>query len=101
MICKALTSPGEDYKPYSVEWGDVDKRLTRQENENFGKHLMWKNLYVEEIRQFNNSGELDFNKKVIKTFQLLKQKISWNGEYKLYSENLDKVMEKGAVVMPT
>ncbi|RGN31803.1 DUF3857 domain-containing protein [Bacteroides oleiciplenus] len=88
--------PGEDYKPYSVEWGDVGKRLTRQENENFGKHLMWKNLYVEEIRQFNNSGELDFNKKVIKTFQLLKQKMSWNGEYKLYSENLDKVMEKGS-----
>lgn len=88
--------PGEGYKPYSVEWGDVDKQLMRQENEGFGKHLVWKNLYVEEIRQFNNSGELDFNKKVIKTFRLLKQKLSWNGEYKLYSEDLDKVIVKGS-----
>ncbi|WP_291530713.1 DUF3857 domain-containing protein [Bacteroides sp. UBA939] len=88
--------PSEGYKPYSAEWGDVDQQLTKKENEGFGKYLVWKNLYVEEIRQLTNSAELDFNRKVVKTFQLLKQKLSWNGEYRLYSENLDKVIEKGS-----
>ena len=47
------------------------------------------------IRQLNQSGNLTFNQKVIGVFQLLKQKLSWNGEYKLYSENLEKVLKAG------
>lgn len=87
--------PDEGYKPYSQNWEDVDKQLTREENEGFGKHLLWKSPYLEEIRQLNQSGNLTFNQKVIGVFQLLKQKLSWNGEYKLYSENLEKVLKAG------
>ena len=87
--------PGEDYKPYSQNWEDVDKQLTREESKSFGANLLWRNPYIEEIRELSRSGNLDFNKKVIGTFQLLKQKFSWNGEYKLYSENLDKVLKTG------
>ena len=45
--------------------------------------------------EFDQSGNLTFNQKVIGVFQLLKQKLSWNGEYKLYSENLEKVLKAG------
>lgn len=57
--------PDEGYKPYSQNWEDVDKQLTREENEGFGKHLLWKSPYLEEIRQLNQSGNLTFNQKVI------------------------------------
>ena len=68
--------PGEDYKPYSQNWEDVDKQLTREESKSFGANLLWRNPYIEEIRELSRSGNLDFNKKVIGTFQLLKQKFS-------------------------
>ena len=55
--------PGEDYKPYSQNWEDVDKQLTGEESKSFGANLLWRNPYIEEIRELSRSGNLDFNKK--------------------------------------
>lgn len=86
--------PGREYEPFSEEWKDVDKQLTKPEDELFGKHLSFNNPFKEEaIAAF--TSEMTFEQKVITAFRVLKQKLSWNGRYELYSRDLNKVIKAG------
>lgn len=88
--------PDEGYKPYSKSWKDVDEQLTSDEHQGFGQHLLWKSPFLEEIRGLNRADSISFERKVMDVFLLMKQKLSWNGEYRFYSDNLDKVLKKGS-----
>ena len=41
------------------------------------------------------TSEMTFEQKVITAFRVLKQKLSWNGRYELYSRDLNKVIKAG------
>lgn len=86
--------PGEQYKPLSQKWEDVDKLLSKPEDEQFGKHLSMINPYREDTKKMYSSG-MNFNEKVITAFRVLKDKLAWNGKYQLYSRELTKVIEAG------
>lgn len=87
--------PGEEYKSYSKSWEDVDRELTKPDDEQFGKHLSFTNPYREEARQVLLK-DMNFEQRVIHSFFLLKKKLAWDGKYRLYSKNLDKIVKNGS-----
>lgn len=87
--------PGRDYEPYSQKWEDVDKQLTKPDNAQFGKFLSFANPFRPETKQVFNS-DMNFDERVTAAFQVLKNKLAWNGRYNLYSKNLEKVIQAGS-----
>lgn len=86
--------PGREYEPYSQKWEDVDKQLTKPTHEQFGAHLSFNNPFKEEAKAAFTS-EMTFEQRIITAFHVLKQKLSWNGKYQLYSKDLAKVIKAG------
>lgn len=87
--------PGSEYEPFSQEWKDVDKQLTKPEDELFGKHLSFNNPFKEEAKAAFTS-DMTFEQKVIAAFRVLKQKLSWTGRYELYGRDLNKTIKAGS-----
>lgn len=87
--------PGEEYKSYSKSWEDVDKELTKSDDEQFGKHLAFTNPYREDTRQLLLK-DMNFEQRIIQSFLLLKKKLAWDGKYRIYSKNLTKVVKAGS-----
>lgn len=87
--------PGEDYKPYSQKWEDVDKQLLKPEEKLFGQFLSFTNPFRPEAKQLFTT-DMGFEEKVINSFRLLKKKLAWNGRYNLYSKDLNKVIKNGS-----
>lgn len=86
--------PGKEYEPYSNKWEDVDKQLTKPEDEQFGKHLSMENPFREETKRLYSS-EMNFNEKIITAFRVLKNKMTWNGKYGIYCNDLNKSIKEG------
>lgn len=87
--------PGEDYKPYSQKWEDVDKQLLKPEEKLFGQFLSFTNPFRPEAKQLFTT-DMGFEEKVMNSFRLLKKKLAWNGRYNLYSKDLNKVIKNGS-----
>lgn len=87
--------PGEEYKPLSQKWEDVDKELTKPEYESFGKNLLQNNPFREDTRVVFKS-EMNFDQRIVAAFHLLKKKLAWNGQYQLYSRNPEKIVKDGS-----
>lgn len=85
---------GENYKSYTQTWEDIDNFLLKEDFEDFGQQLFLFNPYHEEMAALQLT-DMPFEKRVEATFKLLKQKMTWNGEYKLYSPDLKKTIKKG------
>lgn len=85
--------PGQEYKSYSKTWKDVDAELIRSENEAFGKWLSIANPFLEETKR-QGAGVEKFEDKVSLAFKLLKTQLTWNGNYRLTCENMDRVLEQ-------
>lgn len=91
--------PDEGYKALSKNWTDVDKLLLSDEHLGFGRWLRMPNPFIDETRsaveklQQEKGDALDFDTKVRAAFDLLKEKLAWNGKYDLYCDNMDKVVK--------
>ena len=85
---------GENYKSYTQTWEDIDNFLLKEDFEDFGQQLFLFNPYHEEMAALQLT-DMPFEKRVEAIFKLLKQKMTWNGEYKLYSPDLKKTIKKG------
>lgn len=87
--------PVEGYKPYTKNWTDVDKTLLNEDEKKFGKLLKSLiNPFKEETIQIRNS-DTNQRDKIIRTFQLLKNNITWNNQYRLTSDSPLKAKENG------
>lgn len=99
QICFELEGtnfPGQKYKSFTQTWADIEKRLLKDENESFGKHLYsLVNPFREELK-LNHNKEDSFEEKVANAFLLLKSKIAWNERYALQSKKLEEAKEKGS-----
>lgn len=85
---------GDKYKSYTQTWEDIDNYLLSEKSEYFGQRLTIANPYRKEMLELQLSA-LSTEEKIITLFHLLKQKMTWNGEYRLYSQNPQKAISTG------
>ncbi|MDD3038371.1 DUF3858 domain-containing protein [Bacteroides sp.] len=90
---KGLELPGEPYKSFTQAWDNIDKMLL--EDDDFGKLLKTRNPYQEEIKTLGLDQLPDIHNKVAAIYTFLKNKISWNGQYKLYGNDVKKAIKDG------
>jgi hypothetical protein len=90
---KGTQFPDSEYKPYTSTWENIDELLKKEED--FGGVLNMKNPYREEMRALNITSLPTITEKTRATFQFLKTKISWDGNYRFYGNNVKKAIKLG------
>ena len=91
----ALNIPGYTYKSYTNTWEDIDKMLMADDE--FGGQLKLRNPFKSEMEIINLTSYENNDEQIIAIFNLLKNKVSWNGEYAHYGGNSKKAInERGA-----
>lgn len=90
---KGLELPGEPYKSFTQTWENIDKMLL--EDNDFGKLLKANNPYREEIKTLGLDQLPSIQEKVTAIYTFLKSKISWNGQYRLYGNDMKKAIKDG------
>ncbi|WP_321435887.1 DUF3857 domain-containing protein [uncultured Bacteroides sp.] len=89
---QGIQFPYSIYEPYSSTWDKIDEML--KNDEDFGDLLKLKNPYKEEMSTINLSA-LNPQEKIRTLFQLLKKKMTWNGSYKFYGNEVKKAIKNG------
>nr|WP_321518457.1 DUF3857 domain-containing protein [uncultured Bacteroides sp.] len=90
---KGTQFPDSEYKPYTSTWENIDELLKKEED--FGGILNMKNPYREEMRALNITSLPTITEKTRATFQFLKTKISWDGNYRFYGNDVKKAIKSG------
>lgn len=83
---EGLNYPDEDYRPIAKEWKDIDKILLKPDDEAFGKQLQLENPLREEMKKLSWEN-LSFDEKISQAFHLLKERVAWDGNYRLQSKS--------------
>ena len=81
---------GNNIKSYSVSWDSVNKRLAESD---FGKALKRSGLMPEAVAAAQ--GIADPEEKMRSILKAVQSRIMWNGRYRLYPDNLKKVIDEG------
>ena len=89
---KGVTIPGQIYKDYARKWDDVREYL--KEEFDMGSYLKIKNPYAEEMKSLDLEGK-SVAVKASRIFGLLKSKLKWDKEYKLYCKNPLRILKDG------
>ncbi|MBR8708144.1 DUF3857 domain-containing protein [Bacteroides pyogenes] len=90
---RGLRFPNTPYKPLTQSWEGIDKKLL--ENEDFGNPLKMRNPYRNEMKTLGIE-ELDSRQdKISRIYKYVRKKISWNKQYRLYSEDVKKAVKEG------
>lgn len=89
---KGVTIPGQIYKDYARKWDDVREYL--KEEFDMGSYLKIKNPYAEEMNSLDLEGK-SVAIKASRIFGLLKSKLKWDKEYKLYCKNPLRILKDG------
>ena len=85
--------PGQPMRSYTTSWAGIDERLT--DNEYFGKELKNGNHWKDEIESLKTKG-IAGEELIIAAYDLVKRKVSWNGEKTKYIKtNLNKAYKSG------
>jgi len=90
---KGTQFPDSEYKPYTSTWEKIDELLKKEEH--FGKALDMTNPFREEMRAMNITSLPTTKEKIRTLFQYIKTKISWDGNYRFYGENIKKAIKSG------
>lgn len=90
---KGLELPGEPYHSFTQTWENIDKMLL--EDRDFGKLLKTHSPYQEEIKTLGLEKLPSTQEKVAAIYTFLKKKISWNGQYRLYGNDMKKAIKDG------
>ena len=85
--------PGSYFQSYASSWEDV--KTTLKKFERFGGLLSLKNPYQDEMRAMNVS-ELPFEEKLRTVFKILKDKLKWNGKYRLNGDDVKETVKQGS-----
>lgn len=73
----ATSFPGSYFKPYSKTWEDIEKTI--KESTDFVRNITRSTPFKDEIKQFK--GISDEKTKIEAVYNLIKQKIRWDGSY--------------------
>ena len=88
---KGLEIPGEPYHSFTQTWNDIDRMLL--ENESFGGLLSMRNPYHKEMKSLHLDKLPSQLEQISAIFLFLKEKLSWNGQYSLYGNEVKKVIK--------
>ena len=85
--------PNAPHVPYTNSWEAINQKL--MENESFGKALD-KSAFIKKILPEILTEGLTDEEKVTAIYNYIKDKLTWNGDNRLYvSDNLKKIYESG------
>ena len=94
-VCGAVyrvTVPGQIYKDYAQTWDNVREYLKNEYE--MGSRLKVQNPYAEEMKSLDLKDK-PVSVKASRIFALLKSKLKWNKEYKLYCKNPQRILKEG------
>lgn len=90
---RGISFPGSLYKSFTNTWESIDKMLL--EDEDFGSLLKMRNPYRDEMASLSLDKLTDRQDKIAAIYTFLKKKISWNGQYGLYGNEVRKAVKNG------
>ena len=91
MELSAIVIPGRMTKYFTNDWNDVDKQLL--DDDKFGGRL-GKNPLKAEMQEAGVANIDDPVERIMAIYRLLKDRVKWNEEYKLYAESASKVLKE-------
>ena len=89
---RGVSVPGEIYKDYTQTWDNVREYL--KDEYEMGSRLKVQNPYAEEMKSLDLKDK-PISVKASRIFALLKSKLKWNKEYKLYCKNPQRILKEG------
>ena len=90
---RGISFPGSLYKSFTNTWESIDKMLL--EDEDFGSLLKMRNPYRDEMASLSLDKLADRQDKIAAIYTFLKKRISWNGQYGLYGNEVKKAVKNG------
>jgi len=83
-----------NYRDVKKKWEQIDDILF--EHPDFGVHLFNHSKYQEELKACGIGDISDLKEKIAAVFKFLRQRLAWNGEYKLAIKPASDVVKKGS-----
>mgnify|MGYP002857561529 CR=1 FL=1 len=90
---KGVYIPGAVYKDFTSKWEDIDKALL--DDDEFGGRLKKSSPLKADILAAGIPDLADKRERAAAVYQLLKQRVRWNGDYKLWAKSGTKVLKEG------
>lgn len=91
MELSAIQIPGVMTEFFTTNWNDVDKQLL--DDDDFGGRL-GKNPLKTEMQEAGVADIADPVERIMAIYRLLKERVKWNNEYRLYAESAGKVLKE-------
>lgn len=85
--------PYDAYRSFTSTWNKIDEQLLKYDD--FGKHLKMRNPYRDEASAML-SAEMSVDEKIAHIFSFVRQKISWNENYSIFSPDIRKAIKEGS-----
>lgn len=85
---RGVDFPGSFYRSFTHTWEEIDQMLLQDED--FGAMLKMRNPYRDEMASLSLDQLPDRQNRIAAIYTFLKQKISWNGQYGLYGNEVKK-----------
>lgn len=90
---RSFASSGGNYRDVRKKWEQVDDILLQHPE--FGSRLNDHSKFRDELAAAKIAEMTDLKDKVAATFKVLRQKLTWNGEYELLAHPASEVIKKG------
>ena len=90
---RGVDFPGSFYRSFTHTWEEIDQMLLQDED--FGAMLKMRNPYRDEMASLSLDQLPDRQNRIAAIYTFLKQKISWNGQYGLYGNEVKKAVKNG------
>ena len=88
-----ISVPGAVYRDYSTKWEDIDGILAGDDD--FGGRLKKSSPLKEELLGSSIPSIADKKARALAVFQLLKEKVRWNGDYAFEAKSASKLLKEG------
>ena len=85
--------PGAVHENYTTSWTDIDKQL--MEDEEFGGRLKKSSPLKAEITAAGIPAIADKKERFAAVWQLLRNKVRWNGEYAFWGKSASRILKEG------
>lgn len=90
---KGINFPGTMQKNYTQSWDDIDKSLVGDSD--FGGRIKKSNPLEQEMASLSFSDDTPIETRIAAVYTMLKSKVRWNGEYKLWARSASKILKDG------
>lgn len=91
---RSYASSGGNYRDVKKTWEQVDNLL--MQHPDFGSRINDHSKFRDELVAAGIAEMADLKEKIAATFKLLRQKLSWNGEYELLAHPASEIIKKGS-----